>query len=72
LIWEGRDVRQILSFIAASLLLFGGIYLVVFEAFEADAVRGVVLLAAGMMMAAGGAWLFDDFIRPVLRGKERQ
>ncbi len=64
-------MRQILSFIAASVLLFGGISLVAFEAFEATVVRGVILLAAGMMMAAGGAWLVDDFIRPAFRGKER-
>ena len=65
-------MRQALSFIVASALLIGGVYLVLFEYFEAAVIRGAILLAAGMMIAAGGAWLVEDFVRPIWRKREGQ
>jgi hypothetical protein len=34
-------------------------------------IRGAILLAAGMI-AAGGAWLVEDFVRPIWRKREGQ
>jgi hypothetical protein len=59
-------LRKVLSFLAAGALLIGGIGLVAYEIFAAELVRGAILLAAGMMMAAGVAW-FAALIRPTPR-----
>ena len=64
-------MRRALSFAIASALLVGGIYMAWFEFFEAAVIRGFILLAAGMMIATGGAWLTEDFLRPIWRRRNR-
>ena len=62
-------MRQIISFIVASSLLVCGA-LIVFEQFRSEHEPGdegaiqIVILMAGGMIAAGGAWLWNDFVRP--------
>jgi hypothetical protein len=44
----------------------------VFEFLEAAVIRGLILLASGVMIAAGGVWLVEDFVRPMWRKKSDQ
>ncbi len=60
-------MRKAISLVIASALLLGGVYMVFFEFLEAAVIRGFILLAAGVMIAAGGSWLVEDFIRPLWR-----
>jgi hypothetical protein len=56
------DMRRTLSFLFAITLLFAGLGLSVFEIVRADGVRPFVLFGAQVMIAAGGAWLLDEFV----------
>jgi hypothetical protein len=60
-------MRRTLSFILASALLAAGSALLAFEVFQAPVIRGLVLLGSGLMIAAGGGWLVEDFFRPLWR-----
>jgi len=62
-------VRLVLSFVVASAFLAAGLYVLFLQAFTAEfsTVRGV---GFGVVFAfIGGAWLWADFIRPMLRGE---
>jgi hypothetical protein len=57
-------IRRALSFLFASALLIVGVVLSVFEIVRADGLRPFVLFGALVMVAAGGVWLLDEFVRP--------
>ena len=48
----------------ASAILLAGLALGVFEIVRADGVRLFVLFGALVMVAAGGVWSLDEFVRP--------
>ena len=54
--------RRTLSFLVASVLLFAGIALSVFEIIRGEGVRPFVLFGAVVMVVAGGALLLDEFL----------
>ena len=56
--------RRTLSFLFASVLLFAGIALSVFEIIRGEGVRPLVLFGAVVMVVAGGTWLLDEFVLP--------
>jgi hypothetical protein len=63
-------VRLVLSFVVASAFLATGLYVLFLQAFmtEFSTVRGV---GFGIVFAfIGGAWLWADFIQPMLRGEK--
>jgi hypothetical protein len=43
-------------------MLFSGLVLSIFEIIGADQLRPFVLLGALLAIAAGGAWLLDEFV----------
>jgi hypothetical protein len=62
-------MRQVLSFVFASALLIGGLYLLYMELVVASVVVGKLLLVGSFVAFLGAAWLWADFISPLLRGK---
>jgi hypothetical protein len=56
--------RRTLSFLFASGLLFAGVALSLFEIVRAAGLKPFVLFGALVMVAAGGAWLLDEFVLP--------
>ena len=54
--------RRALSFFFASALLLAGLALSIFEVVRAEGLRPFVLFGALVMVAAGGAWLLDEFV----------
>jgi multisubunit Na+/H+ antiporter MnhC subunit len=63
-------VRLILSFVVAGTFLAAGLYLLFSQAFTAKflTMDGIGL---GVVLAfIGGAWLWSDFVRPILRGEK--
>jgi hypothetical protein len=63
-------MRLILSFVVASALLAAGLYVLFIQAFTAKflTIRGIGL---GIVLTfVGCAWLWVDFIRPMLRGEK--
>lgn len=65
---EDMQMRQVISFIFAVALFAGGAYLLYEQLLGGHGWRGVVILAGAMMLAAGGAWLVNDFVLPMMRG----
>jgi hypothetical protein len=65
-----HGTRQVIGFVAACLLVGGGLFLLAFEVFYASVVRGIYLMASGALIAAGGNWLMNDFILPLWRKKD--
>jgi hypothetical protein len=64
------SVRLLFSLVIASAFLAVGLYLLFTQAFTAKffTMDGVGL---GLILAfVGGAWLWVDFIRPILRGEK--
>jgi len=57
-------MRRFLSFLMASAIPVAGLALGVFEIVRADGVRLFVLFGALVMVAAGGVWSLDEFVRP--------
>ena len=57
-------MRRFLSFLMASAIPVAGLALGVFEIVHADGVRLFVLVGALVMVAAGGVWSLDEFVRP--------
>jgi len=67
---EGVHMRLILSFVVASAFLVAGLYVLFIQAFTARflTIRGIGL---GIVLTfVGCAWLWADFIRPMLHGEE--
>jgi hypothetical protein len=60
-------MRRVFSFLLASALLVAGGALTEFEFTRAEGIRGYMLLGAALMIAAGLAWLVDEFARPLRR-----
>ena len=56
--------RRSLSFVFACALLLVGLALSIFEIVRAGGLRPFVLFGALVMVAAGGAWLLDEFVLP--------
>jgi hypothetical protein len=56
--------RRSLSFVFAGALLLVGLALSIFEIVRAGGLRPFVLFGALVMVAAGGAWLLDEFVLP--------
>ena len=57
-------MRRFLSFLMTSAIPVAGLALGVFEIVRADGVRLFVLFGALVMVAAGGVWSLDEFVRP--------
>ena len=55
-------VRRSLSFLLASALLLAGFALAVFEIGRPEGIRPFLLIGAGLMIGAAGAWLADEFL----------
>jgi len=60
-------MRHVISFVCATALLIGGLYLLYAQLFEAQLIHGLALMAAAVMFAPGGAWLWNDFVLPMMR-----
>jgi len=58
-----RPMRRFLSFLMASAILLAGLALGVFEIVRAEGIRPYLLIGAGLMIGAAGAWLLDEFVR---------
>jgi hypothetical protein len=56
-------MRRFLSFLMASTILLAGLALGVFEIVRAEGIRPHLLVGAGLMIGAAGAWLVDEFLR---------
>jgi hypothetical protein len=56
-------MRRFLSFLMASAILLAGLALGVFEIVRAEGIRPYLLVGAGLMIGAAGAWLVDEFVR---------
>jgi hypothetical protein len=63
--FRGRYIymRRTLYLLLANFLLFGGLTFSVFAIVQAQGLRPFVLLNALIMVAAGGVWLLDEFVR---------
>ena len=57
-------MRRIVSLSLALLILVAGLYLLYFEFFKAQILRGVFLIAAGSAIAIGITWLWDEITDP--------
>jgi hypothetical protein len=65
-------MRQVVSFTVASALLMGGLYLLYIELMVAAIVMGKLVIAGAFVAFLGAAWLWADFIAPLLRGRETE
>jgi len=63
-------MRAVICFLIACALLIGGIYLLLMQIFVSSMIWGKALMLAAILIAAGGAWLWGDFISPALRGRQ--
>lgn len=63
-------MRQAVSIIIASVLLGSGLWLLYLQLFESRVIKGWFLMAAGLLIFTGGAWLIEDFIRPIFRRRK--
>jgi hypothetical protein len=63
--FRGRYIhmRRTLYLLLANFLLFGGLTFSAFAIVQAQGLRPFVLLNALIMVAAGGVWLLDEFVR---------
>ena len=64
----GDAVRVVLSFVFASAFLAGGVFLLLHQAFIAKFLTMDGIGLGITLTFIGGAWLWADFVRPVLRG----
>jgi ABC-type nickel/cobalt efflux system permease component RcnA len=68
-------MRRVISFLLAIALTLCGAVLVVLQlvtAYETGAFRGIMAVAAGMMLVIGIYWIYEDFLRrPAERDTER-
>ena len=62
-------MRRVISFLFASVILCGGLYMAYLQFFQSDRASGSMLLGAGMAIVIGGGWLISDFVLPALRQK---
>jgi len=56
-------MRRFLSFLMASAILLAGLALAGFEIGRPEGIRPFLLVGAGLMIGAAGAWLADEIIR---------
>lgn len=63
-------MRLVFSFLLASALFGAGLYLLFLEVFVARIIMGRMLAIGGLLLAAGGAWLWADFVGPLIRGEK--
>ena len=61
---RGGAMRQAISFVVASAILAGGVYLLYLQIFHSRVIHGMALMGAGMAIAVGAGWLFGDFVLP--------
>ena len=61
-------MRRIISFVVASALLIGGVYIMVLEA-TARVMSNRVFLGGGFIAILGVIWLWEDFVAPMVRRK---
>lgn len=69
---EDMQIRQVISLVFAAALFAGGAYLLYEQLLGGHGWRGTVILAGAMMLAAGGAWLVNDFVLPMMQGSARR
>ena len=62
-------MRRAISFVVASMLLFGSTYALWFLLTEADRFRAWMVMMAALTLIVGGYWLWKDYINPA-RGKD--
>ena len=62
-------MRLVLCFVLASALLVAGLYLLYMEAFVARLISARAIGISATLTLVGGAWLWADFVRPMLRGE---
>ena len=62
-------MRRAISFVVASMLLFGSTYALWFLLTQADRFRGWMVMMAALTLIVGGYWLWEDYINPA-RGKD--
>ncbi len=63
-------MRILLSFVLATCLLVAGLYILYLEFFITNVIVGRMLIMGSVFTFIGAAWLWADFISPLLRGKE--
>jgi hypothetical protein len=59
-------MRNILSFLCAIALLVAGLWLLYHDAFVATKVISWTVLMGAFLTYVGGAWLWSDFIGPLV------
>jgi len=64
-----RLVGLVICFVVASGLLAAGLYLLYMEAFVARIISGQAIGIGATLAFVGGAWLWVDFVGPILRGE---
>jgi drug/metabolite transporter superfamily protein YnfA len=57
-------LRKILSFVCASALVGGGLYLVAQELYAVEAPGKMMTAAGGFLVVIGLIWLWADFVDP--------
>ncbi|MDH3579932.1 MAG: hypothetical protein OEM91_04820 [Hyphomicrobiales bacterium] len=63
-------MRQVISFLMASALLGGGLYLLYLQVFHSTTIYGLFLIGAAVAILGGISWLFCDFILLMSRKKD--
>jgi hypothetical protein len=59
-------MRRAISFLVACSLFVLGLVVFYLEVFVAPRPQGRLVMIGGMLIAVGGAWLWTDFIKPLL------
>ena len=65
-------MRKTVSFVVACALLLAGLWLLYYQIFISDVIKGLLLMVSGVLVAAGGGWLLSDYILPLFRQQRRR
>jgi hypothetical protein len=62
-------VRWIIGFCFGAALLGAGLYVLYVEAFVARVIMGKMIIMGTVLTGAGAAWLWVDYLSPIIRGR---
>jgi hypothetical protein len=63
-------MRRALSFVGSLSLIGGGAFVLIGHLMYGEVIRGIVLMAAALMLGLGGYWFWADFMGGEPRAKK--